>query len=248
MGKELFVPTMPYPQEFFALQLTFAQKMSAVGPQPYHEAVLHDTAFYRILGLDLNLDPADPVWQAYLLGLTQGEQDVEWTYQFYLSRFADILPYYKPRWGCFMYEYLADSRVIHLHFSNLDASGYGPLSTLRKEARVAELQSMFLHIHERYPDAAIVKGGSWLYNREEYTRLFPPAFGQSAQPAQPQLLGRSLWGQFLRHNNQMNERTTALFLERVSQLGAAEEYVQCFPYQVMLTEAAIERFYEFYGV
>lgn len=244
------MPTIPYPQDFFAVQLTFAQKMSEVGPQAYSEAVLHDTAFYRILGLDWNLDPADPVWQTYLLGLNQREQDVEWTYRFYLSRFANILPYYKPRWGCFMYEYHADSRVIHLHFSNLDASGYGPLSTLRKEARVAELQSIFLHISEKYPEAEIVKGGSWLYNREEYTRLFPPAFGQSArsEPAQPQLLGRSLWGQFLRHNNQMNERTTALFLEHVGQLREAEKYVQCFPYQVMFTEASIERFYEFYGV
>ena len=242
------MPFIPYPQEFFALQLAFAQKMSEISQQPYHDAVLHDTALYRILGLDWSLEPNDPVWQAYLRGLSHEGRDDEWTYQFYLSRYDAIPKYDIPRWGCFSYQYLADSRVIHMHFSNLDASGYGPLSSLRKEARVAELQAMFLHIKEKHPAAQLVKGGSWLHNREEYKRLFPPAYGQSARADKPHLIGRGLWGQFLRHNNQLNEKVATLFSERVSQLRDVKDYARCFPYQAMLVEAPIASFYEFYGI
>lgn len=237
---------MPYPQQFFDIQIAFAQKISELTQQPYHDAVLHSTALYRIFGLDWSLDPANSVWQTYLRGLSGNERDGEWSYRLYLTRYDDIPKYNMPRWGCFSYEYLVESRVIRMHFANLDASGYGPLSTLRKEARIAELQSMFLHIHERHPDARIVKGGSWLYNREEYTRLFPSAYQESARTAKPHLIARGLWGQFLRHNNHINEKQASLFLERVNRLQEVKDHASCFPYQVMLVEAPVEAFYEFY--
>ena len=239
---------MPYPQQFFDIQIAFALKMCELTQHPYHDAILHDTALYRIFGLDWSLDPSDSVWQAYLHGLSHDQRDGEWSYQFYLTRYDSIPKYNTPRWGCFSYDYLAESRVIRMHFANLDASGYGPLSTLRKEARIAELQSMFLHIHERHPDAHMVKGGSWLYNREEYLRLFPPAYRESARTDKPHLIARGLWGQFLRHNNHINETLASLFLERVSQLREAQDYDQCFPYQAMLVEDPVEAFYEFYGL
>lgn len=240
---------MRYPRAFFALQLAFARKMAELSQQPYTETILHKTAFYRILGLDWSFEPGNPVWQAYLQGLRQNEADVDWTYQFYLAHLDDIPEYTTPRWGCFSYEYLAGQQIIHMHFSGIpDASGYGPLTSLRKGARLTELCSMFTHIKEKHPDARMVRGGSWLYNREEYTRLFPPAYGQSARAQRPALRTRGLWGQFLRYNGSVNERTAINFLERIAQLSNAEEYAQCFPYQVMSVEAPIELFYGFYGI
>src|SRR5260370_8633 len=140
---------MPYPRSFFELQLTFARKIAELTYQPYQEAVLHRTAFYRIFGLDWSFDATNPVWQSYLQGLkhaqglSEDNSDVDWTYRFYLTRHDDIPQYNTPRWGCFSYEYIADTQVVRMHFANLDASGYGPLTTLRKGARLAELQSMF---------------------------------------------------------------------------------------------------------
>lgn len=52
---------------------------------------------------------------------------IEWTYQFYLSRYEDIPGYNTQRWGCFSYDYLSERQAIHMHFANLDFSGYGPL-------------------------------------------------------------------------------------------------------------------------
>ncbi|MEO7003439.1 MAG: hypothetical protein ABI068_16585 [Ktedonobacterales bacterium] len=243
---------MLYPQAFLDLQLLFARRMSAISGQPFHESVLHYTALYRILGLDWNLDPHDPVWARYLAGLRgdDAEADGAWTYQVYCERNAlGVIPdHVYPRWGCFAYEYQPDAKTIRLHFGNLDASGYGPLHHLRTEARRAELWSMFSSIQRAHPDAAYVHGGSWLYNREEYRRLFPPAFGASAQAMQAPLIGRGLWGQFLRHGERINAELAARFTASVATLAHADDYAGCFPYQVLLTHAPIADFYAFYGI
>ncbi len=239
---------MLYPPGFFDLQITFARKIAQLTQQSYPETILYGTAMYRILGLDWSLDPRHPVWQTYLKGLHQEGTDTDWSYQFYLERADQIPSYEKPRWGCFSYEYWSERRLIHLHFGNLDNSGYGPLSHQRKEARLADLWSMFTHIKRAHPDAIAVHGSSWLYNLEAYRRLFPVEYGLSTRTDAPQLIARSLWGQFLRYNGGLNEERTAVFLDRVSRLEDELQYDQCFPYQVLLAEAPIALFYTFYGV
>ena len=209
------------------------------------------TALYRIFGLDWSLDPTHPTWQAYLHELPPLYQEQlvsNWTYHFYQAHAQTIPEYNTPRWGCFSYDYLAETQAIHLHFANLDYSGYGPLSHQRQEARRADLWSMFMHIKRFHPQAVSVQGSSWLYNRTAYTRLFPPAYGQSARAGQQGLIGRGLWGQFLLHDGRLNDALAARFLQQVSQLQDTEQYVQCFPYLLLLTEAPIKQFYEFYGI
>lgn len=67
---------MHYPQAFFELQLLFARKRAALLAQPYPQAILHNTALYRILGLDWSFDASNPVWQAYVQGLEQEQSGV----------------------------------------------------------------------------------------------------------------------------------------------------------------------------
>jgi hypothetical protein len=142
---------MRYLQEFFAVQLEFAQKMTELTQRPYLDVVLHNTAFYRLLGLDWSLDASNQVWQAYCEGMHQEKEDVEWTHQFYLKHLAAIPEYDTSvqHWGCFAHEYHAEEQMIRLHFASmLDGSGYGPLTSLRKEARITELRSMFRYIKD----------------------------------------------------------------------------------------------------
>jgi hypothetical protein len=239
-----------YPSGFFGIQLSFARKITQLTHKPYQDTILNMTALYRILGLDWSLDPQNPVWQDFLKGLRQIDigADASWSYQFYLER-VDQIPFYeKPHWGCFGYEYWSERRLIHLHFGNLDASGYGPLSHQRKEARLADLWSMFTHIKRMHQEAIAVHGGSWLYNLEAYRRLFPVEFGISAHADKPHLIARSLWGQFLRHDGRLNEERAGEFLDRLNRLEEESQYAECFPFQVLLTQAPIELFYTFYGV
>ncbi len=243
---------MPYPQAFLEIQLTFARKMAELTGTPYQESVLRNTALYRILGLDWSLDPLNPVWQQFINALQDSDSESDAAYGIYRDRYTKgLVPDYdtsRPHWGCFAYEYHPDAKAIRLHFANLDTSGYGPLSHQRKEYRIAELRSLFSHVKVEHADAERVLGGTWLYNRAEYRRLFPPVYGESARVDHPHLIARGLWGQFLRHDNSMNEEITARFLARLSELRDPQAYANCFPYQSLLTEASIQSFYEFYGI
>jgi hypothetical protein len=241
---------MLYPPGFFSIQLAFASKISHLSHRPYQEIVLNMTAFYRILGLDWSLDPQNPVWRAYLKGMHQIDidADADWSYRFYFERVDQLPAYDIQHWGCFGYEYWSERRLIHLHFWNLDESGYGPLSHQRKEARLADLRSMFSHIKRMHPDAIAVYGSSWLYNLKAYRRLFPIEFGISTHTDTPHLVARSLWGQFLRYDGRLNEERAEVFLDRLNRLEEEHEYAQCFPFQVLITQAPITLFYAFYGV
>ena len=99
-----------------------------------------------------------------------------------------------------------------------------------------------------HSDAIAVHGSSWLYNLEAYRRLFPIEFGLSARIDVPQLTARSLWGQFLRYDGRLNEERATVYLDRLNRLEDEHQHAQCFPYQVLLTEAPIELFLAFYEV
>ena len=245
------IDTSPvYSKQFFEIQLALAQKIADLSQQPLGQILLRFTAFYRIFGLDWSYDPANPVWQAYIQGFQQASDQLSFTYQFYLQRYPAIAKFTdEEHWGCFIYDYNPETRVIHLHFSNQDTSIYGPLSHQRIDVRKSELRMMFQQVRQRYPEATLVQGGSWLYNWESYKRLFPPAFGQSAQQDKAfTLTGRNVWGQFLQRNGGVHQERMSLFLERVSQLKKAENYPQCFPYPNVRTETPIQLFFEFYAI
>ncbi len=238
-----------YPERYLEVQLLFAQKIANVARIPLAEAVLNYTAFYKMLGMDGAFDAANPEWQAFNEGLQEPAQYTAWAYQTYLARYPRIPKFTdSPHWGCFAYDYHPDRLAIRLHFSNEDTSPYSALSHLRQATRLAELRTMFRHVREEHPQARWVKGGSWLYNWEAYRRLFPPTFGQSVRVDEPHLQFRALWGQFLRHTWQVNEKLAADFLQRVQHLQTLEGIAACFPYQVLVTQGALENFFEFYHV
>jgi hypothetical protein len=239
-----------YSKPFFELQLVFAQKIADLSQQPLDQALLRYTAFYRMLGLGWSMDPTNPIWQAYIQGLKQTSEKVDFTHQFYLQRYP-MIPRFadEEHWGCFAYEYKPEKRAIHFHFSDEDTSIYGPLSHHRIDVRKSELRMMFQQIKQRHPDAALVWGGSWLYNWESYRRLFPQVFGASAKKDNmPGLVGRNIWNQFLRRRWGVHQESMSWFLQRVSQLERVEDYPQCFPYSNLRTEALIHLFYEFYAI
>lgn len=239
-----------YSKPFFELQLALARKIADLLQQPLEQAVLQRTAFYRILGLDWSLDPTNPIWQSYVQGLQGRPADIDYTYQFYLQR-LDKIPTFaaQEHWGCFAYDYNTAAKRMHFHFGDQDTSPYSALSHQRINARKSELQAMFTIIQRRHPDAELVIGGSWLYNWDAYKRLFPPIYGQSTyEDKVVALIGRNIWGQFLRRNGQVHRETMELFLQRVSQLERTEDYPQCFPYPSLHTQAPIQAFYTFYGI
>ncbi|MBA2682606.1 MAG: hypothetical protein H0U76_29960 [Ktedonobacteraceae bacterium] len=238
-----------YQKDFFVVQLALAQKIADITQKPLEQIVLRYTAYYRIFGLDWSFDPTNPVWETYVDGLRLSTDKVEYTYEYYLQRYPSIPTSAEEQahWGCFAYDYDAETKKIRLHFADYDRSGHGPLSRLRIAQRKEELRAMFQHIQNNHPDASWVVGGSWLYNWESYTRLFPPSFVQTAQPREmPGLQGRASWNQLLRRGWRVHPASMNFFLQKVSQLERIEDYPGCFPYAELQTEAPISLFYEFY--
>lgn len=62
---------MSYPPAFLDIQVTFARRLAELTRQPFHESVLHNTALYRILGLDWSLDQHHPVWCSFIAALRE---------------------------------------------------------------------------------------------------------------------------------------------------------------------------------
>jgi hypothetical protein len=241
---------LDYSKEFFDLQLRFAEKVTQLSQQPLTETIANYTACYPLFNLGTNFDWEHPVWKDYLAGLNQAADIGEWTYQVYQhQREKEPVSDEQKQFGCFSYNYHAgDRRIIRLHFNNRDESGEGPLSHQRQFARMTELSAMFLDIKNTTLEAQLVRGETWLYNRPEYTRLFPPKYGESAQAVEAGFQFRALWGQFVKSNGKLQAQLAALFLQNLAHQQDIRNLAQCFPLQVLRVECEIEAFYAFYGV
>lgn len=233
--------------DWFARQLSFAERAAAITGLPFEEAVLRFTNCYRRCGLGHARDPGHPNWQAYLRGLRVAADRAAWTAEYCRTHERPISTEY---FGCFSYEYLAETRQIRLHFANNDAAGVGPLSRERQPTRRAELGALTAAIARAHPEALTVRGVSWLHGIAAYRRLYPPAYGRSARPVPTErvFVSMPLWGQFLDHTAHVKGPLAAAFLARVDRATTAADLADCFPQQVYAVACAIGHFYRFYGV
>lgn len=234
-------------RDWFALQLAFAERAAAITGRPFAETMLHFTNCYRRFGLGQARTPDHPIWQEYLRGLLLSADHADWTATFCHSHTQSLAV---PFFGCFHYEYLAETQHIRLHFANNDDSGAGPLSRERLPHRHAELRALFMAIARSLSAVRTVRGISWLHGITAYRRLYPPEYGQSARlvPAERVFASMPLWGQFLDHAGQVKSDLAAVFLACLGQARTIADLAACFPRQVYAVECDIEHFFHFYGV
>ncbi len=240
-----------YSRDFFTLQLRLAEKAADLSGRPLPDCIQSFTAFFGCFGLGPKPDWEHPVWKGYMTGLQQAADPLEWTYQTYLALQQNYIPA-ERYWGCFAYSlHFNDPTVIRLHFNNYDESGSGALSSARKSARIGELAAMFAVIQQEAPQARSVRGESWLYNRHEYRRLFPPEFGASAQAVPLELAAfqyRALWGQLVDSEGQVRPETASAFLDKLAVQTDVQTFHECLPYRILRTECDVSLFYRFYGL
>jgi hypothetical protein len=239
--------------EFFDLQLQVAEKISQITGQPIQDTITNYTAFYLWFDLGSGLEPFDwnhPAWRRYIDGIPETHNISEWTYASYLLNHREPLSHTSHKfWGCFSYgDHKGDREIIRIHFRHHDDSGQGPLSSQRKATRIRELTDMFMDIRTTTPEAKLVRGESWLYNRKEYKRLFPPAYGESAQPVESDFKYRAIWGQFLKSNGGVQADLASTLMNHLADLRDVQDLGKCFPYQILRTECDVADFYRFYGI
>jgi hypothetical protein len=236
-----------YGRAFFDLQLTFAEKVAALSGRPLAGTLLEHTNLYIRFALGREFDPAQPVWQRYLAGFQDAADARDWTYRFYLMRSG--MPAGPPvvaTSGCFSYARLGGERI-RLHFHNAEVDGEAPLGKERREARRAELGTLFSHVRRTAPGSCRVVGRSWLYNLDAYRRLFPPAYIATARAVGGRFQHLPLWGQFLDRHGDVRSELARPFLDRLERLTSLDGLDHCFPFQVLTVESAAREFFDFYG-
>ena len=209
------------------------------------------TMLRNLFNLRVSHDLPNPLWDAFIEGLSTSDNPEDWTYDFYLQRMGVESDTSDERrfFGCFSYVYpWRNTHKLRLHFENRETSEYGALSKDRMPVRKSELSVMFRHIQANHPDAETVRGGSWLYNIPAYLRLFPPDYIKTAKPVGYETSFWALWGQFVARKGSIRQPTAAQFLECLNKQKTVDSCLQCFPYQVLRPECLIETFYDFYNL
>ena len=240
-------------KDYFALQLRFAEAVAATGAMPLEDAVVQCTNFYRRFGFGRWQDaPIAPAWYQYiaqLMTLETHEHRVAWTQAFFAQSPPERPPLGRQQFGCFGCDPPdADGRV-HIHFTNNDTDGIGPLSRTKIGTRRQELRTMFAYVKHTHAEARAVCGGSWLYHLEAYRRLFPPVYGESrtVQEGIAHFQGTASWGQFLDHCEGVKPALRAQFLANLTKLDRHRLW-EAFPVPTYSTQAPIQAFYDLYHV
>ena len=242
-----------YAKKFLTLQVKFAQKIAEVSKQALPEVLIDYTILRTLFNLRVSHDIPHPLWDAFITGLELSDNSEDWTYDFYLQRMTVNSDTSDERrfFGCFSYVYpWRSTRKLRLHFENREISEHGALSKAKMTTRKSELSAMFRYIQANHPDIDTVRGGSWLYNIPAYCRLFPPDYVKTVKPVgyEYETTFWALWGQFIARNGSIRQPAAAQFLECLNKQKTVENCLQCFPYQVLRPECAIEIFYDFYNL
>jgi hypothetical protein len=242
--------TQEYPREFFDLQIEVARKVMEIEGVSISQALSEYTGLYRRLKIGKSFDPNNPIWQEFVSTLNK-ENLSDKVYEFYLKR-KDIELSPDPnrkKFGCFTFEYLEEDKCVRTHFGNNEKNG-SPLSDENLPKRLAELKSLFQYAKDNYPQAQIVRGGSWIYNLAKYRRLFPPQYTQDLQPVTTSspFRGFSGWGQFLDKNMEIKPELVQLFKDKLTQAKNIDEILESLPLKTFKVEGKVEDFYNFYGI
>lgn len=248
-------------REHLDLRLRFASAVSRVGKMSFTDALRDYTDFYFRVTREWPYQ-ATPKgraqWDTFARTIqSAGSQDqvAEQLVAAYRHRVIEAMDKRKsqPFWP-FYYEYVASAQAIDLHFTSMgvlpdQTSGEpGNLSKERYEEQRAKLKAMFTEIKKEYPDAKIVRGASWLYNRAAYRRLYPSSYTASARErVDPDFWGGGTWGQFRTKDGSINSELREQFMQNIEHLDI-EHPEAAFPYKALVLSGKIEDFYKEYGI
>lgn len=240
---------MKFSEEFFDLQIRFADRVAELSGMPLGRALLDYTNLYVRFGLGRDFDPAHPVWAGFVKEFLQAADRAEWAFRFFLSRDVHTgPPSIVATFGCFSYAREQNDERIRMHFENIEPAGEAPLAAQRVDARLAELRALFEHVNRTQQGIERVAGVSWLYNVPAYRRLFPETYLATAKIAGQRFRNMPLWGQFIDRHGAIRAAAATVFLDRLRQLDSMEHQAGCFPFQPLAVEAPVAEFYAFHRI
>lgn len=242
-------------REFFAVQLHYADTLSAAAQMPLAQAITFHTNFHRLFAYgNLSKQPADPAFAQLadrIASMADHADRLNVLLLAYADRPPDPWPANRFPFGDhFACEAPDADGVVRIHFRNrFNTNAHGPLHASNVAQRRADLTTMFGFAAQSWPDAKTVVGQSWLYNTKGYRRLFPRAYAESRKPLEgPRPLhGLSTWGQFLDFRGRAKPNVVEAFKHQLRTLDVRQPWLS-FPYQVLTVSAPMQAFRDEYGL
>lgn len=219
--------------------------------EPLRDALFRYTNLHRRFGFGVpGPVPQDPRWIAFVDQLTSLEDpaaQLEVVVYWYGATGEEAAPAPATMFGCFNFTGPDETGAARIHFVNREHDPLtGPLARSKLPIRLSELRALIPALLAAYPTTTHILGRSWLYHREAYRRLYPPAYTSHVEPLpEPvSLVGSSSWGQYLTHSG-ANELACQQFLDNLPQLQAHDP-LGVFGYRPIQVRAPIATFLKFY--
>jgi hypothetical protein len=236
-------------RSYFALQARFASRSADVEGLPFAEACRIHTAFYALArdndagvgSKRTEFDPRHSKWVAFVQAIENGEDPVDYVYGAYLAGDA------QEATGdtCFTFTYWPEDRLVRIHFSNNRQGTALRSSTVPDRRR--ELHVIFQTVAREHPDAALVRGTSWLYHLEAYRRLFPATFVANLESIGHPHQFAALWAQFIDRYGIVKPALEATFVAAIERAATPAQLDEAFPLDVLAATSELGVFYDHFG-
>jgi hypothetical protein len=238
-------------RSFFAIQLAFAKRMAVLRDEPLREALFRYTSLHRKFGFGVpGPVPEDPRWTEFvdqLAAVEDSDSQLERIVSWYGLTEEEAAPDPATLFGCFNFTGPDETGAARSHFVNREHDPLtGPLARTKLPIRLGELRALIPALLGAHSNTTHILGRSWLYHREAYRRLYPPAYTSQTEPLPKpvSLVGGSSWGQYLTHSG-ANESACNQFLDKLPQLQAHDP-LGIFGYRPIQVRAPIAEFVGFY--
>jgi hypothetical protein len=231
-------------EEYFSLQLSFAERYATVAQLPLGASIEHCTNLRRRMNL-WGLAGANR-WNDFVARISDPEIERR-------DALSLCMRWYEARpqlatvrsFGCFSFDSPDASGVLRIHFVPPETTSASPLACANTGARVQELCELFSHVCHEERGVLSVRGVSWLYNLEAYRRLFPRSYVMSIQAIKGplHLNGSSTWGQVLNWRQEVKPDMRDALLARMTTMTPETPW-KVFPLQAMTATSDVAEFYE----
>lgn len=234
------------PEDYFSLQLRFAQHYALAANVPFSRSISHCTNLRQRLNLG---GPAGAKrWNDFLAQVGASVESRSAVLSLCMELYAA-----RPRlaasrsFGCFSFDPPDAGGVLRIHFVPPETPTESPLASANIDGRIQELRALFSHVLRTERDVLSVRGVSWLYNLDAYKRLFPPAYAASVGPVSfpLHLSGSSTWGQVLNWRQELKPAMGRAVLARLPTMRVDAPW-EIFPLQALTATAEIADFYELF--
>jgi len=119
----------------------------------------------------------------------------------------------KHPYGCWRYNIRDDNeKVILIHIANAYQPD-SPFDKIHFPLFVSDLLEMLHHARAAYPQATILRCGTWMNHIPKFVSLFPNLWADNLKDIVPLGTGGGFWGQYVDRTGRMHEKNAATFRE-----------------------------------